>query len=134
MRMHKIRSRRIFVFWLKILIPSNYNPIKTYIFIVFFRKCIWYYFTIYWCIPKRVICVFQFVRVYVRINFLNALIILFQSTSRNVRELKIHDNIYPNYEKYDNICSCLYFRVYQFTYNSVNNSRIQVYIIVSCVI
>ena len=76
--------------------------------------------------------VLQFVRVYVRINFLNALIILCQSTSRNLRELKIHDNIYPNYEKYDNICNCLYFRVYQFTCNSVNNLRIQVYICMVC--
>ena len=53
------------------------------------------HYNIHWGIPLRVTSVFQFVRIYVRINSLNALIMLWSSTSRPLRELTIHDKLYP---------------------------------------
>ena len=53
-----------------------------------------YMYKIHQDIPLRVTCVFQFVRVYVRIN---SLIMLSSTTSSLLRELTIHDNVYPIY-------------------------------------
>ena len=47
MRMHKIRSQGMCIHWLKIFYPIKLEPIKNYTYIVFFRKWICFYFTIY---------------------------------------------------------------------------------------
>ena len=120
-RMNKIRSRRICSFFdLKCLILLK-NPIKKYTFIVFFFENE-SDFILQWGKPLRVTCP----SLRKNYNSLNALHILWTSTSRLLRELTINDNLYPIYEKYDNICSCLYFGVYQVTCNSSHNSRIRI--------
>ena len=97
LKMHKIKSRRTFILWVKLFLSYQTWTLLKIIPLLFSSKMNLIYFTIYMYIVVyilRVTCVFQFFRVYGRINSINALIMLRSSTSNLIRELTIHDNLY----------------------------------------